>query len=327
MASRKRKVSRSRRVFGGILWSMTLVGALGVGTVAGWLGKSEVFSKGGFQAVVNMRRDPKEVFKDDAMNILILGCDEDLYYGGKQVLKPAARSDMMLVARLDFAKNRITGLSIPRDTRCQLPGDVPRKINAYHAIAPRGQGPELAREAVEHLLDNKVKIDRVVVVDYVAFVEFVDLIGGVQVYTPIDLKYVDRAGNLFVDIPKGTHKLGGYDAMGFVRIRKNAGDDYMRQDRQKQLLVGVKNQVGKQWTRLPVFIDAGIKVLGNSFDLAEISAMANFASKVPKDAIKLGALPTYAARRSSFLNVRQSELSQTLVEYGLIDEGPAVAHR
>ena len=326
MASKRRPPSRSRRFFAGVLWVTVLGAALGVGTVAGWLRSSKALSGNIVEIIKNQYREPKDVFKEDAMNVLILGCDEDLYYGGKQVLKTAARSDMMLVARLDFGRNRISGLSIPRDTRCALPGYKAKKINAYHAIAPAGQGPDLARRAVEHVLGGEVKIDRVVVVDYEAFMNFVNLIGGVQVTTPIDLKYTDQAGGLYVDIKKGTHLLDGYQAMGFVRIRKNAGDDYMRQDRQKQLLVGVKNQIGRQLTRVPQFIDAGVKVLGDSFDVPEIAALANFARKVPPASIKMGALPTHPGRGSN-LEVTESKLERTLQEHGLVPGAEAAIAR
>ncbi|RYG27950.1 hypothetical protein EON81_29320, partial [bacterium] len=123
------------------------------------------------------------------------------------------------------------------------------------------------------------------------------------------------------------HVLRGYDAMGYVRIRKHAGDDYMRQDRQKQLLVGVKGQIAKQWTRFPTFLDAGVKVLGNTFDMPEIAALANFARHVPKNDIKLGALPTKQGR-GSFLLVDQRKAKRALSEYGLVDDDPAtVAQR
>ncbi|RYG31110.1 hypothetical protein EON81_23605 [bacterium] len=323
MAVKRRKPSRARRVFLGALWGFWTLAFLGIGTTLGWLSTSEQLAPGKILSLVKtMRTDPKEVFHEDAMNILVLGCDEDLYYGGKTVLKHAARSDMMLVARLDFARKRITGISIPRDTRCDLPGYGIRKINAYHAIATYAEGPDLARRAVEHLLSDEVKIDRVVVIDYEAFMKFVDLIGGVEVSTPIPLKYTDRAGGLYIDIPKGTSRQDGYGAMGYVRIRKHAGDDYMRQDRQKQLLVAIKTQVSQQWTQIPRYVDAGVKVLGNTFDFNEITALAAFAGRVPKKDIVLGQLPTRPGR-GSFLLIDERKARRAVAEAGLTGEDPA----
>lgn len=322
MAAKRRKPSRARRIFQGALWSLWTLGLLAIGTTMGWLSTSDQLAPSKLLSLVRtVQSDPKDVFHDDAMNILVLGCDEDLYYGGKTVLKHAARSDMMLVARLDFARKKITGLSIPRDTRCDLPGYGIRKINAYHAIAKYGEGPDLARRAVEHLLMDEVKIDRVVVIDYDAFMQFIDLIGGVDVSTPIPLKYTDRAGGLYIDIPKGTSHQDGYGAMGYVRIRKHAGDDYMRQDRQKQLLVAVKNQVARHWTQLPAYLDAGVKVLGNTFDFNEIAALATFAGRVPKNDINLGQLPTREGR-GSFLIMDERKTRRILAETGLTGEDP-----
>ena len=325
--------SRAARLFGGLAWTFLLGVALLFGTVLGWLGQAKGLSTGNLLAIAgNMRAEPKDVFKDDALTILILGCDEDLTVGGKHVTDHAARSDMMLLARMDFGKRKITGLSIPRDTRCDLPPYGVHKMNAYHKIAPLGQGPDLAKEATEYLLRTRsgeatVKIDKVVVVDYDAFVSFIDLLGGVNVDVDRDLYYVDRAGSLYVDLKKGPQRLGGYEAMGFVRIRKNAGDDYARQERQKQLLVAVKDQVAKQWTALPQIVDAGTRVMGNAFTLPEIVALANFARKVPKSSIKMGALPTVPGK-GTFLVVDKRKIGPALEAYDMLEpDTEAVAHR
>src|SRR5690349_11890698 len=85
---------------------------------------------------------PADEFKDKVLTLLILGCDEDRQSAkgsGKNrkpggILRHASRSDMMLVAKVDFAHRRISGISIPRDTLWQVPAYREQKINAYHYI-------------------------------------------------------------------------------------------------------------------------------------------------------------------------------------------------
>ena len=87
-----------------LLW----VAAFGVvGTGAGLLFRNKEANR----LIMPILRNtpPEETFGKDVVNVLLLGCDEELYYGGDQVLKRAGRADMILMARLDFKKNTITG--------------------------------------------------------------------------------------------------------------------------------------------------------------------------------------------------------------------------
>ena len=138
------------RVIGGVWYLLVCAGFAIAGTVFGWASRSELLMNG-IKHVFNPPK-PVEVFNKDAVTFLILGCDQDVYYQGISALKHKARSDMMMVARMDFTKNEITGISIPRDTWCQLPGEPIHKINAYHALAPYGQEDAYTKKAVEYLL-------------------------------------------------------------------------------------------------------------------------------------------------------------------------------
>ena len=221
MISKKpRKAPLWYRLLGGIFYLLFLGIALGVGTAAGWVSQSPMSV-----AIVKQfvqPKPPEEVFGGrDSITLLVLGCDEDLYYGGfrngkqAQRLNASARADMILVAKLDFKNNRIVGVSIPRDLECALPGYGPRKINAYHAEAPKGQGGALMQQAVEFTLPG-VSIDKVVTLDYAAFQRLINLVGGVEVKVASHMKYNDNAGGFHIDLKPGTHKLDGYTALCFV---------------------------------------------------------------------------------------------------------------
>ncbi|HLO98723.1 MAG TPA: LCP family protein [Fimbriimonas sp.] len=295
------------------LWVMYLAVFGVVGSLAGWLFRNTSANKVILPIIRNT--PPEETFGKDVVNILLLGCDEELYYGGKQVLKRAGRADMILMARLDFKKNTITGISVPRDTRCQLPGDESHKINAYHNLAPKGQEAQAQKEAVEHL--TGVKFDKVIVLDYLAFQDLIDTVGGVTVTIKDVMKYTDRAASLYIDFKPGVKKLDGYDAMCYVRFRKDKGGDFKRTERQRQLLVAFKGEVMKNWTRLPEIVAQGVKVFGKGMNEGEIAALANFSKKVPPTSIKMLRLPT-GRGRGSFEELDVRGATKLLTEHGYL---------
>src|SRR5207253_927402 len=140
--------------------------------------------------------------------------------------------------------NRITGVSIPRDTLAAPDGYKRQKINAFHLLG----GPDLSKAAVESLIP--VQIDRVVVLNYKAFEDMIDLVGGVDVSVPKKMDYDDVRGHLHIHLKPGPQHLGGEDAVGFVRFR-HSDDDFHRQGRQKAFLLAFKNAVMHRPSALP----------------------------------------------------------------------------
>lgn len=273
-------------------------------------GTSEVMSEIISQAVLQTK--PEVVFDDrDAVTILLLGCDEDRAPGGKRILRKSARSDMMLVARLDFARHRITAISIPRDTLVSIPGHGQQKINAYHAIGGEKKGKELARIASESVVGTP--IDRVIVIDYEAFQEVVDMVGGVDVFVNKPLRYTDRRGGLFINLKAGKQHLNGYDAMCFVRYR-HGDSDFMRQQRQKDFLLALRDAVIKHWSKLGQIADKSVQVLGSGLSPKEVAALALFSRSIGNDNIKMGQVPVIEVENYNLI-VDRSKLRDLLREF------------
>lgn len=314
MRNKPQPASKWKRLLSGVAYATLLIAALGVGTGFGIVKRSKVLNEVIKQKLNNTK--PDEVFHKDALTVLVLGCDEDLAPGGKVVLRKQARSDMMLVAKIDFAKNQITGVSIPRDTECRLPGDRMRKINAYHAIAKPGEENDLTQQAVEHLLPG-VQIDRVVTIDYDAFQDLVNMLGGVQVDVDRKMDYDDNAGNLHIHLKPGPAKLDGYNAMCFVRYR-HGDSDFKRQERQKQFLVSFKNAVLKNPAMIGQVADQSMAVLGNALNSTEIASLALFSKQVPPQNIKLGQVPVLEGKGTGLL-VDEDKLQDVLAQYRLTD--------
>jgi LCP family protein required for cell wall assembly len=325
---RQRAARRKRKpVWGNIFWVFWVGLFLFGGSVAGWLGRSKVIR----DVLPGLTADPKQTFGQNAVNLLLLGCDEDLAPGGQQVLKPAGRADMILLARLDFDKQTITGISIPRDTRVRLKGGTDHKINAYHNLAKREKANEYQQKAVEVL--TGVKVDRTIQIDYTAFQELIDSVGGVEVMIKHRMDYVDKAGGLFVDFRPGRKLLDGYDAMCYVRYRKTTprsklypkggeGDpkaegDFVRTERQRQLLLAFQGSVLKHITALPEIVEKGVAVLGGALTTKEIASIATFQKKVGQKNVKMLRMPTKPGR-GTFEEMDRPSATKMFKTYGFI---------
>ncbi|MGL5033319.1 MAG: LCP family protein, partial [Microcystaceae cyanobacterium] len=134
------------------------------------------------------------------VNILVLGTkvlSSDVGQGnnGKGYL-PLVNSlegltDTLMLIRIDPENQKLTLLSIPRDTQVEIPGHGLRKINEANADG----GPALAAQTVKNLLGD-IPIDRYVRVNVQAVEKLVDALGGVTVHVPKRMKYQDDSQHL-----------------------------------------------------------------------------------------------------------------------------------
>jgi polyisoprenyl-teichoic acid--peptidoglycan teichoic acid transferase len=171
--------------------------------------------------------------------ILLLGSDRR-YVDRHE--KNAARSDTIMLVRLDPGQEATTMLSIPRDLKALIPGYGYEKINAAYSLG----GPKLTLRTVRELLD--IKINHVINVNFSGFRKAVDLVGCV--YTDVDRRYFHSNAGLpaaaqyaEIDIHPGYQKLCGKRALDYVRFR-HADSDLVRAARQQDFLRQAKDQIG-----------------------------------------------------------------------------------
>jgi LCP family protein required for cell wall assembly len=330
----KPRPSPFRRVLGYLGYGLFLLAALGAGVIGNMMTRSSLVGMA-FNPLTYLNADPKKTFNDeDGLVLMILGTDEVRKMTGwgvdakghqhaiTEVTKEGARADMILVAKLDFDHNTITGISIPRDTACKLPGYDTRKITGYHNIAKKGEENALMQQAVEHVLPG-VHIDRTIAINYEAFQTLVDTVGGVPVVVPKGkkgngLQYDDNAGDLHIHLNPGAQTLDGKDAMGYVRFRHDSESDYGRQQRQKEFLTAFKSQIFHNLFKLPEIAEESKQVFGNALNDREIIALVAFARKVPSASIKLGMLPTVERRGTTMLRVDEDKRDDALRQYNLL---------
>lgn len=154
-----------------------------------------------------------DVSSGDPVNILVLGMDiGDPKQVDNQSIK---RTDTIMVLNYNPANNKLTVVSIPRDTLINV-NDRNVKINAAYAI---GGYPKIKAEA-ESLLN--IKINYLVKIDYNAFREIIDALGGIEMKIERNMIYDDEGQNLHINFKAGeTVNLDGKKAEEFFRWRKN----------------------------------------------------------------------------------------------------------
>ena len=169
--------------------------------------------------------------------ILVIGSDKCY----KTIQKGApARSDTIILARLDPDKGATAVLSIPRDLRVPIPGGGTSKINVAYSLG----GPKKVVETVTQL--TGIPINHVMEVNFGGFSRAVNRLGCV--YTDVDHRYYHSnvgvpVGSQYaaIDIKPGYQKLCGAKSLDFVRFR-HADSDFVRSARQQDFLRQAKSQ-------------------------------------------------------------------------------------
>ncbi|MFT0794978.1 LCP family protein [Synechococcus sp. H70.1] len=228
---------------------------------------------------------------DQSLHILILGTDKpDPTLSGSGVARFNSRSDTILLARFDPQERRITVLSIPRDTRVRLPGFGVAKINAANLVG----GPALTAQVVSQLLGG-IPIDRYVRLNTEALEAIIDAVGGVEVYVPEPMQYVDRTQQLFINLEPGWHRLNGKQAQHFARFRRDhlGLGDIGRVQRQQELLRALSRELLSPavWPRIPQVLQVVRTHLDTNLTWEEVLSLAKFLLTYGGDRIDLLLLP------------------------------------
>jgi polyisoprenyl-teichoic acid--peptidoglycan teichoic acid transferase len=173
---------------------------------------------------VELERDQSEereteldMDNEDPVSFLLLGVDAE---DSKQGL-----TDTMMVVTVNPARDSMRMVSLPRDTRVEIPGYGEDKINHAYGLG----GADLALDTVEKYLD--LPLDYFVTINMEGFEEMVDAVGGV----PVENDFAFEQNDIF--FPEGDVYLDGERALAYSRMRKEDPDgDLGRNARQRQVV-------------------------------------------------------------------------------------------
>lgn len=185
-----------------------------------------------------------EPYKEDGVtNILLIG--NDSRENGED-----GRSDAMILLSVSSKTNSIYMTSLLRDMYVEIPGYEGNRLNAAYAYG----GAELLMETIEQNLG--ITVNRYVQVNFEAFANLVDAVGGVDLeLTNDEVQYVNgylveynmltgRAeGTDYLDTSlSGVIHLNGPQALAYSRNRY-IGTDFARTERQRKVLAAVMKEL------------------------------------------------------------------------------------
>jgi len=235
----------------------------------------------GVNPLVNAAEVNLKGIKDDRVNILLMGI------GGRGHAGRTLTDTMILVSYKPSTKD-ISMMSIPRDLLVPIPGYGWRKINHVYALSS-ADDPDTSGEFTTEVLGDifKQEIPYFVVIDFDAFSEIIDLVGGVDIQVPqtlSDYRYPvagkeeapddQRYEHLYIE--EGLQHLDGSTALKYARSRHalgQEGSDFARAARQQLMLEALKNKLISFST---IFNPGKIKkILGNLQDNVDTNLNLN----------------------------------------------------
>lgn len=179
----------------------------------------------------------------DRVTILGLGIDQRCDEEGP------TRTDTMMLFTMDPVGKTAAILSLPRDLWIEVPGFGVDKINRAHFLGEiyeyPGGGPALAVETVEAALG--IQIDYYATVNFEAFVQLVDRIGGIDIEVPEEIQDRNYPDNCYgydpFFIEAGRQHLDGEAALKYARTRATFGGDVDRAGRQQAVIMAIRNKI------------------------------------------------------------------------------------
>lgn len=255
------------------------------------------------------------------VNILVLGIDR---VPGAENTEAAfnGRSDTILLVRFEPDQKQVNMLSIPRDSQVRIPNVGITKINEANAYG----GSQLAAQVVNESLEG-VAVDRYLRVTTDTFKELVDAVGGVNVFVPADMKYVDQTQGLEINLEKGWQVLDGDQAEQFARFRQDQYGDIGRVQRQQILLKALREKVQSPAIipRLPALIGLIKDHIDTNLSWEEMLSLVNFLRQLEADNFQMVMLPgrfsDVGEYNRSYWIISETGKSQVMTEFFGVDSG------
>lgn len=269
------------------------------------LGKSiiaarSIFKGGGGAAALEANVDPAKLNGegDGRVNIMMLG------KGGDGHEAPDL-TDTVLIASIDPVQNEAAILSIPRDLWVRNSYGS-SKINAVYAnakysVMSSNGGKENAAaekaglEAIEKTLEDSmgIPIHYYALVDFKAFQQAIDAVGGVDVNvkTPVYDPMRINGRSYVLDVKTGPNHFDGFRGLAYARSRMTSvRGDFDRGQRQREILIALKEKVISAGTfsnprRISSLVDSFGNNVQTNLSLSEMVRLVEIGKNIPNDKV------------------------------------------
>ncbi|MEH2373961.1 LCP family protein [Nostoc sp.] len=206
-------------------------------------------------------------------------------------------SDVMLLLKFDPETKKIIMLSIPRDTRTEIEGYGVKKINAANVDG----GPALTARTVSNLLGG-AGIDRYVRINVLGVAKLIDVLGGVTVYVPKNMKYQDDSQHLYINLKAGKQHLNGDQTLQLLRFRHDELGDIGRIQRQQMVMRALMDQTLNPATvaQLPKVLDVVKDHIDTNLTVEELVALMGFGVRTNRSNMQMLMLPGRFSEKGEF---------------------------
>ena len=208
-------------------------------------------------------------------------------------------TDTLIIASLDPFAKEISLVSIPRDLWVTTKGFGSGRVNAVMSNSKDYNDGSIpaGMKTLEGTVSESlgIPIHYFTVLDFTAFKDAIDTVGGIDV--EVKTKLVDPTiawenKNNPVIAEAGWQKFDGKRALLFARSRKGTdGDDFHRNERQKLVMIGLKNKVVSVGTfgnplKMTELINNAGEHVQTDLSINEIKRLYDIVKDVPSDKIK-----------------------------------------
>lgn len=250
-----------------LIISTILIVIVSVGSYGGWLlsKANEAVAQTGVTGSIVDLLSPEALAGEETghVNILLAGnSSDDPGHSG------ALLTDSIIILGIDTIHNTASIMSIPRDSWVAIPNNGYAKINAAYSLGEAQHFTEAGLSAqggmglLEKTIENSfgISINHSALINYQAFKEAVDLVGGIDV----TIESTDTRGifdpNIAVYdggpllLANGVQHLDGQTALNLARARNSPtydgriayglpGGDYDRAMYQRKMLIALANKL------------------------------------------------------------------------------------
>ncbi len=237
---------------------------------------------------------------DGRINILLLG------NGGPEHQDGPDLTDTIMIASIDPVNNNVALLSIPRDLWVKIPEDGSRKINEayyYGKLNSKSKDEAIKSAAGVDWVDKTLEpilgipIHYHAVIDFAAFRQTIDAVGGIDVNVPKELAVKDvlwdegTRRNYALNVAAGQQHFDGTKALLYARSRYTSPrGDFDRSERQRLMIAALKDKIFSAGTfSNPVKVSNLLSSLGSNiytdFSRDDITRLYQIMSKIPSNNI------------------------------------------
>jgi LCP family protein required for cell wall assembly len=233
---------------------------------------------------------------DRPFTVMVIGLDAR----PSQVGGPA-RTDSILLLRVDPGRNRAGVISIPRDAMMEVPyfdgSYTDDRINTAYVYNWSDGDPEAAPRALAATIEHNlgIRVDHYIIFDQYGAEDLIDAAGGVTVNVIDAFGQEDYSNDDVNVVPtwfeQGSQHLDGYRAVAYGRIREGSSD-FDRIRRQQQVAEGLVEQLSSPLSvrKYPGLWSAYKDAVETDMGLRQTAGMGLFLKRVGTDRIVMRSL-------------------------------------